>query len=156
MTQLQPGDVAPPLRLPDAHGDVLDLRDVLARGRRALVAFYPAAMTAGCTVEACEFRERLEDFQAAGVDVLMVSPDDPDTLRQFADHEDLAFPLLSDVDHRSIDAWGAWGTKVVDGKEKIGVIRSSVVVAPDGRVEAVAYGVKPAGHAASMLATLSG
>lgn len=142
--RLQPGEPAPDFTLPDADGRPVSLSSY--RGQRVVVWFYPAAMTPGCTKEACGFRDNLADLTGAGLAVVGVSPDPPATLRRFADAEGLTYPLLSDPDHAVLQAWGAYGQKQLYGRTVTGVIRSTVVVAADGRVEAAYYGVRATGH----------
>lgn len=147
-TRLQPGDTAPVFTLPDAAGDDVDLASY--RGRRVVVYFYPAAMTPGCTTQACDFRDSLSSLQAAGVDVVGISPDPPAKLAAFRDAEGLTFPLLADPGHAVIAAYGAWGEKQNYGRTYVGVIRSTVVVGADGTVEKAMYNVKAKGHVAKL------
>jgi peroxiredoxin Q/BCP len=146
--KLAPGDPAPDFTLPAADGSTVTLSQL--RGRHVVVYFYPRASTPGCTTEACDFRDSLESLQAAGYTVLGVSPDKPGALTDFIRDERLTFPLLSDPDHGVIEAWGAWGEKTLYGKKNVGVIRSTVVVDPDGKVELARYNVKATGHVASL------
>ena len=104
------------------------------RGRRVVVYFYPAASTPGCTKEACDFRDNLSELNGAGLDVLGISPDKPAKLAKFRDKEGLTFPLLSDADKGVLTAWGAYGEKQMYGKTVTGVIRSTFVIDPDGKV----------------------
>jgi len=150
--QLSPGQTAPDFALPTADGSTVSLSDY--RGRRVIVYFFPAAMTPGCTKQACDFRDSLGSLQAAGYAVLGISPDAPAKLARFAERDALAFPLLSDPDHEVLLAWGAWGEKTRYGKKIVGVIRSTVVVGPDGTVELARYNVKATGHVASLRAAL--
>jgi len=145
---LEPGQPAPDFTLPAADGSSVALADY--RGRHVVVYFYPAAMTPGCTKQACDFRDSLAALQAAGYAVLGISPDQPAKLARFAERDGLAFPLLSDPDREVLAAWGAWGEKSLYGKKVTGVIRSTVVVAPDGTVELARYNVKATGHVASL------
>src|SRR6201999_2909027 len=108
-TRLAPGDEAPDFTLPDADGNLVSLSKL--RGQRVIVYFYPAAMTPGCTKEACDFTAALPDLSAEGVTVLGISPDPPAKLAKFRDKEHLAFPLLSDPDKTVHDAYGAYGEK---------------------------------------------
>ncbi len=142
--RLQAGDVAPEFTLPDAEGNKVSLSSL--RGQRVIIYFYPAAMTPGCTTQACDFRDSLASLSAAGVAVLGVSPDGPAKLAKFRDKEGLNFPLLSDADHAVLDAYGAYGEKMMYGKTSVGVIRSTFVVGPDGKIEHAYYGVKAKGH----------
>ncbi|MYM20225.1 thioredoxin-dependent thiol peroxidase [Brevibacterium sp. 5221] len=148
MPRLEPGNTAPAFTLQDQDGADVSLADYA--GRRVVVYFYPAAMTPGCTTEACDFRDSLAALAGAGVDVLGVSPDEPAKLKRFAEQEGLTFPLLSDPDKTMMTEWGAFGEKKNYGKVVQGVIRSTVVVAADGTVEAAQYNVKATGHVARL------
>ena len=145
---LRPGDPAPDFTLPDADGTPVSLSGF--RGRRVIVYFYPAAGTPGCTKEACDFRDNLTDLNDAGVDVLGISPDSPAKLARFRDAEGLAFPLLSDVDRTVLTAWGAFGEKQMYGKTVTGVIRSTFLVDPEGKIEEALYNVRASGHVAKL------
>jgi thioredoxin-dependent peroxiredoxin len=146
--QLAPGDPAPDFTLPTADGSTITLSQL--RGKHVVVYFYPRASTPGCTTEACDFRDSLSALQAACYTVLGVSPDKPGALTDFARDEHLTYPLLSDPDHAVLEAWGAWGEKTLYGKKNIGVIRSTVVVDPEGKVQLAKYNVKATGHVASL------
>jgi peroxiredoxin Q/BCP len=146
--QLSPGQTAPDFALPAADGSVVSLSDYT--GQHVIVYFYPAAMTPGCTKQACNFRDSLASLRAAGYAVLGVSPDTPAKLARFVERDALTFPLLADPDHEVLRTWGAWGEKTLYGKKVVGVIRSTVVVGPDGTVELTRYNVKAAGHVASL------
>jgi len=146
--RLTPGDVAPDFTLPTADGGSVTLSDL--RGREVIVYFYPAAMTPGCTKEACDFRDSLASLQGAGYEVVGVSPDGVDKLAKFVEAEQLTFPLASDTDHAVLDAWGAWGERTLYGKKVVGVIRSTVVVDAEGRVRLAQYNVKATGHVAKL------
>jgi peroxiredoxin len=150
--RLQPGDVAPRFSLPSADGDKVSLDQL--RGRKVILYFYPAAMTPGCTTEACDFRDNLGSLTGAGYAVLGVSPDEPDKLVTFRDQQALTFPLLADPDHAVHDAYGAWGQKSVNGKTVTGVIRSTFVIDEEGRVENAMYNVAPTGHVAELRRSL--
>lgn len=147
-SKLAPGDIAPDFTLPDADGDEQTLS--AHRGRKVVVYFYPAAMTPGCTTEACDFRDSLDSLAASGVDVLGISPDKPDKLAKFRDKEGLTFPLLADPDRKVLEAYGAWGEKTMYGKQTVGVIRSTFVVDEDGRIEKAFYNVRATGHVAKI------
>ena len=142
--RLAPGDEAPDFTLPDADGNPVSLSAL--RGRQVIVYFYPAAMTPGCTKEACDFSESLPDLSKAGLAVLGISPDAPAKLQKFRDKEHITFPLLSDPERTVLAAYGAYGEKMNYGKKTMGVIRSTFVVGADGKVEKVYYGVKATGH----------
>jgi thioredoxin-dependent peroxiredoxin len=147
-TRLAPGDAAPSFTLPDADGNEVSLSSL--RGQRVIVYFYPAAMTPGCTKQACDFRDSLSSLAAAGFAVLGISPDAPSKLAKFRDRDGLTFPLLSDPQHAVLTAYGAWGEKMMYGKKSVGVIRSTFVIGPDGTVERAQYGVKATGHVARL------
>jgi peroxiredoxin Q/BCP len=146
--RLAAGDEAPDFSLPGADGTQVRLSDL--RGERVIVYFYPAAMTPGCTKEACDFRDSLSALAAAGVKVLGISPDQPARLAKFRDRDGLNFPLLSDPDRQVQKAYGAYGEKKLYGKTTVGVIRSTFVVGPEGKVERAYYGVKATGHVARL------
>jgi thioredoxin-dependent peroxiredoxin len=146
--RLAPGDEAPDFTLSDADGNAVTLSSL--RGQRVIVYFYPAAMTPGCTKEACDFRDSRADLAAAGTTVLGISPDKPEKLARFREKEGLNFTLLSDPDRTVLEAYGAYGEKKLYGKTTVGVIRSTFVVGPDGRLEQAQYGVKATGHVARL------
>ena len=150
--RLAPGDPAPDFTLPDADGRPVSLSSF--RGRSVIVYFYPAAMTPGCTKEACDFRDNLADLNGQGITVLGISPDQPAKLGKFRDKEGLTFPLLSDPDHAVLEAYGAYGEKMLYGKTTVGVIRSTFVIGADGTVEKALYGVKATGHVARLRAEI--
>ncbi len=152
-TRLSPGDRAPEFTLPDADGKPVSLADY--HGRRVIVYFYPAASTPGCTKEACDFRDSLAALNGAGLDVVGISPDTPAKLAEFRDEQGLTFPLLSDVDKQTLNAWGAYGEKQLYGKTVTGVIRSTFVIDPDGLVEKAMYNVRATGHVAKLRRELS-
>jgi len=142
--KLAPGDEAPDFSLPDADGKTVPLSAL--RGQRVIVYFYPAAMTPGCTKEACDFTAALPDLTASGTAVLGISPDSPAKLAKFREKEHLAFPLLSDPDKTVLTAYGAYGEKMNYGKTIMGVIRSTFVIGADGKIEKALYAVKATGH----------
>ncbi|HEX7805848.1 MAG TPA: thioredoxin-dependent thiol peroxidase [Cellulomonas sp.] len=148
MPRLSTGDLAPDFTLPTADGGSVTLSDL--RGQHVVVYFYPAAMTPGCTTQACDFRDSLTSLAAAGYAVIGISPDPVAKLAQFAAEDGLTFPLASDVDRSVLEGWGAYGEKQLYGKTVTGVIRSTVVVGPDGRVELAQYNVKATGHVAKL------
>jgi len=150
--RLTPGDPAPDFSLPDADDKPVTLMQF--RGRRVIIYFYPAASTPGCTKQACDFRDNLRQLQNAGLEVVGISPDPPAKLQKFRDEEGLTFPLLSDPDHRVLEAFGAWGEKSLYGKTVTGVIRSTVVVDASGQVEHAFYNVKATGHVAKLMRDL--
>ena len=146
--RLIPGDPAPAFTLKNAVGQDVSLGDFL--GRSTVVYFYPAASTPGCTKQACDFRESLASLQRAGYDVVGISPDPVDKLAKFAAAEGLDFPLLSDPDHAVAEAYAAWGEKKNYGKTYQGLIRSTVVVDPEGKVAVAQYNVRATGHVAKL------
>lgn len=148
MTRLAPGDPAPTFTLPDADGKPVALSDY--RGRRVIVYFYPAAMTPGCTTQACDFRDNLSSLAAAGIDVLGISPDPPEKLAEFRERDGVTFPLLSDEDRSTLLAYGAFGEKKLYGKVVEGVIRSTFVIDANGVIEKAMYNVKATGHVAKL------
>jgi peroxiredoxin Q/BCP len=146
--RLAPGDKAPDFTLLDANGNPVSLSAL--RGHRVIVYFYPAAMTPGCTRQACDFRDSLSSLAAAGVKVVGISPDRPEKLAKFREKEDLNFPLLSDPDRSVHEAYGAYGEKKLYGKTTTGVIRSTFVIDADGKIEKALYAVKATGHVARL------
>jgi len=146
------GDVAPLFTLPDADGNPVSLSDFA--GKPVIVYFYPAAMTPGCTTEACDFTSARGSLDTAGYAVLAISPDKPEKLAKFREKEDLSITLLSDADRSVMGAWGAYGEKKQYGKTVQGVIRSTFVVGADGRIEQAWRNVKATGHVSRVLKEL--
>lgn len=146
--RLVPGDQAPTFTLKDADGQDVSLSDFA--GSKVILYFYPAAMTPGCTTQACDFRDSLGSLQAAGYTVLGISKDDPATLKTFEERDALTFPLLSDEDLAVHHAYGAYGEKNSYGKIVTGVLRSTFVLDEDGHIEQALYNVKATGHVASL------
>jgi len=146
--RLEPGTEAPQFTLPDADGKPVSLSDYA--GRKVIVYVYPAAMTPGCTKQACDFRDSLQSLAAAGYAVLGLSPDKPEKLAKFRERDGLTFPLLSDQDKKVLEAYGAYGEKKLYGKVVVGVIRSTFVVGEDGKIELAQYAVKATGHVAKL------
>jgi peroxiredoxin Q/BCP len=142
--RLAPGDPAPDFTLPDADGNQVSLSSL--RGQRVIIYYYPAAMTPGCTKQACDFRDTRNDWSQAGFSVLGISPDGPAKLAKFREKEGLTFPLLSDPGRDVLQAYGAYGEKMMYGKKSVGVIRSTFVIGADGTIEQAYYGVKATGH----------
>jgi peroxiredoxin Q/BCP len=147
-TRLSPGDQAPDFTLPTADGGQLSLADL--RGRKVVLYAYPAAMTPGCTTQACDFRDSLASLQGAGYQVVGISPDPPAKLAKFVERDALTFPLVADQDKSVLTAYGAYGEKQLYGKTVVGVIRSTFVVDEEGRVERAMYNVKATGHVAKL------
>jgi peroxiredoxin Q/BCP len=148
VTRLEAGDTAPDFTLPTDDGGEVTLSDL--RGRRVIVYFYPAAMTPGCTKQACDFSDSLDSLRAEGYDVLGISPDKPEKLARFRAKDGLTITLLSDSDRSVMKQYGAFGEKKLYGKVVEGVIRSTVVVDPEGKVEVAQYNVKATGHVAKL------
>ncbi|MBK3558145.1 MULTISPECIES: thioredoxin-dependent thiol peroxidase [Streptomyces] len=150
--RLKPGDTAPAFALPDADGNEVSLAD--HKGRKVIVYFYPAALTPGCTKQACDFTDNLDLLANAGYDVIGVSPDKPEKLAKFRDTENLKVTLVGDPAKETLAAYGAFGEKKLYGKVVTGVIRSTVVVDEDGKVEHAFYNVKATGHVAKIIRDL--
>lgn len=147
MTQrLEPGNTAPDFSLLDQDGTRISLADL--RGEKVVLYFYPAAMTPGCTTQACDFRDSIGSLQGAGYRVIGISRDEPSTLAEFRERDGLTFTLLSDPDHAVHSAYGVWGEKMNYGKVIEGVIRSTFVLNADGVIDIALYNVKATGHVA--------
>jgi peroxiredoxin Q/BCP len=150
--QLDIGQTAPMFTLPSTTGQSISLAEYA--GSRVVLYAFPAAMTPGCTTQACDFRDNIVAFNQAKVAVLGISPDSIDTLHEFAERDGLTFPLLADPDHAVLESYGAWGEKKLYGKTVIGVIRSTFVIAADGTIEEARYNVKATGHVAKLMREL--
>ena len=148
MARLSPGDIAPDFTLTSDTGEEVSLSGL--RGRKVIVYFYPAAMTPGCTKQACDFTDSLSSLQAAGYDVVGISPDKPEKLAKFRERDGLTITLLSDPSKSVLTAWGAFGEKKLYGKTVEGVIRSTFVVDEAGKVELAQYNVRATGHVAKL------
>ena len=146
--RLSPGDPAPDFTLASDTGEQVSLSSL--RGRKVIVYFYPAAMTPGCTTQACDFTDSLSALQGAGYDVLGISPDKPEKLAKFRAKDSLTITLLADSDRSVMTAYGAYGEKKMYGKTVEGVIRSTFVVDEEGRIELAQYNVKATGHVAKL------
>lgn len=151
-TTINPGDPAPPFSLPATDGKTITLRSF--RGKPVVLYFYPKDDTSGCTTEACEFRDHWRAVQAAGAVVLGISPDGVPSHEKFRAKYRLPFPLLADTDHAVAGAYGAWGEKSMYGRKYQGILRTTFLIGPDGRVAQVFQKVKPKGHAAQVLDAL--
>jgi len=151
--RLSPGDPAPDFTLPSDTGEEVTLASL--RGKKVIVYFYPAAMTPGCTKQACDFTDSLDSLHAAGYEVLGISPDSPSRLAKFRERDHLTITLLSDADKSVMTSYGAFGEKKLYGKLVEGVIRSTIVVGEDGTVELAQYNVKATGHVAKLRRDLS-
>ncbi|MGI5352619.1 thioredoxin-dependent thiol peroxidase [Streptomyces sp. CA-250714] len=150
--RLEPGDAAPDFTLPDADGKDVSLSE--HRGRKVIVYFYPAALTPGCTKQACDFTDNLELLAGQGYEVIGVSPDKPEKLAKFREKESLKVTLVGDPSKETMEAYGAFGEKKLYGKTVTGVIRSTVIVDEDGKVERALYNVKATGHVAKLIKDL--
>lgn len=148
-SRLSPGDTAPDFTLTDDTGAEVSLADLRKDGK-VVVYFYPAAMTPGCTKQACDFSDSLDSLQGAGYRVVGISPDKPEKLAKFREKESLTLTLLSDPDKSVLATYGAFGEKKLYGKVVEGVIRSTFVVDADGTVEVAQYNVKATGHVAKL------
>ena len=146
--RLSPGDTAPDFTLPDDQGGEVSLSGL--RGRKVIVYFYPAAMTPGCTTQACDFSDNINTLHREGYEVLGISPDSPAKLAKFREKDGLTITLLADQDRAVMNAYGAFGEKKLYGKTVEGVIRSTVVVDEDGTVSHALYNVKATGHVAKL------
>ncbi|MGO3327786.1 thioredoxin-dependent thiol peroxidase [Gordonia sp. (in: high G+C Gram-positive bacteria)] len=151
--RLSVGDTAPGFTLLDSTEKPVSLSDYA--GRKVIVYFYPAAMTPGCTKQACDFRDSLAELNGQGIDVIGVSPDKPAKLAKFVERDELTFPLLSDPDKTVLTAWGAFGEKKMYGKVVQGVIRSTFLVDENGVIAAAQYNVRATGHVAKLRRDLS-
>ncbi|MDW6062425.1 thioredoxin-dependent thiol peroxidase [Streptomyces sp. FXJ1.4098] len=150
--RLQPGDTAPAFTLPNADGKPVSLADYA--GRKVIVYFYPAALTPGCTKQACDFTDNLDLLAQHGYDVIGISPDKPEKLAKFRDKEHLKVTLLGDPEKEVLQAYGAFGEKKMYGKTVTGVIRSTVIVDEQGKVERALYNVRATGHVAKIIKDL--
>ncbi|HSV38669.1 MAG TPA: thioredoxin-dependent thiol peroxidase [Nocardioidaceae bacterium] len=146
--RLSVGDPAPDFTLSDDKGGSVTLSDL--RGKKVIVYFYPAAMTAGCTKQACDFTESLDSLRGRGYEVVGISPDKPEKLAKFRERDGLTITLLSDPDKAVMNEYAAFGEKMMYGKKVTGVIRSTIVVDEDGKVEVAQYNVKATGHVAKL------
>jgi peroxiredoxin Q/BCP len=146
--RLEPGAKAPIWKLPTADGTKLSLSDL--KGKKVILYAYPAAMTPGCTTQACDFRDSLASLTAAGYAVVGISPDKPEKLAKFVERDAITFPLVSDEDKSVLTAYGAYGEKKNYGKTVMGVIRSTFVIDEKGKIEHAFYNVKATGHVAKL------
>ncbi|MCS3842161.1 thioredoxin-dependent thiol peroxidase [Microbacterium sp. AK031] len=146
--RLEPGTAAPDFSLSDQDGEKVALSDLL--GQRTILYFYPAAMTPGCTTQACDFRDSIASLHGAGYRVVGISRDEPSKLAEFRERDGLTFTLLSDPDHAVHTAYGVWGEKMNYGKVVEGVIRSTFVLDEHGTITQALYNVKATGHVARL------
>jgi len=150
---LAEGDAAPDFTLPDQDGGEVSLSSL--RGETVVLYFYPRADTPGCTTQACGVRDRGDEYAAVGARVIGVSPDEPAALKKFAGKYDLGFTLVGDADHAVADAYGAWGEKSMYGKKYMGMLRSTFIIDPQGKIAKVFPKVQPKKHDALVLKALS-
>ena len=148
MAKLTDGDKAPAFSLKDDTGKLVKLSGY--KGRKVVVYFYPAALTPGCTKQACDFTDNLKLLDKAGIDVVGISPDSPEKLAKFREKEGLKITLLSDPDRSTLEAYGAFGEKMMYGKKTTGVLRSTFVVDGEGRIALAQYNVRAKGHVAKL------
>ena len=141
---LAEGDRAPAFTLPDQDGKKVKLSDF--KGQTVVLYFYPRADTPGCTTQACGIRDRSDEYAAAGAKVIGVSPDAPETLEKFDDKYGLGFTLLGDINHKVADKYGAWGEKSMYGKKYMGMLRSTFIIDPKGKIAKVFPKVQPKKH----------
>ncbi|HXQ59440.1 MAG TPA: thioredoxin-dependent thiol peroxidase [Acidimicrobiales bacterium] len=154
MATLDAGDKAPAFTLPDQDGRKVSLKDFA--GRQVVVYFYPADDTPGCTKEACQFNDNLKAFEKSDVVVIGISPDGAEKHVKFRNKYGLAFPLLSDPDHKVMEKYGAYGEKTLYGKKTVGVIRSTFLIGPDQKIVRAWHHVRADGHAEKVLAETTG
>lgn len=146
--RLEPGAKAPAFTLIDDKGEKVKLSDFA--GKTVVLYAYPAAMTPGCTTQACDFRDSLSALQAAGIEVIGISPDSPEKLAKFREKDGLNFTLVSDPDKKVLTKYGAFGEKKMYGKTVTGVIRSTFVIDPKGKIQEALYNVRAKGHVAKL------
>lgn len=149
MARLEEGKVAPKFTLKDQDGKSVSLSSY--KGQKVVVYFYPKDDTPGCTKEACQFNDNLRKFSNSNVAVLGISPDGDAAHTKFRTKYKLKFPLLSDPDKKVMEAYGAYGEKMMYGKKTVGVIRSTFLVDEKGKIERAWYNVRADGHAEKVL-----
>lgn len=149
MTGLKAGDKAPAFEAKDQDGNVVSSESL--KGKRVVMFFYPKDNSSGCTVEAKNLRDGMQQLKEAGFEVIGVSPDSEKSHRGFIDKNGLPFPLVADTDHRVAEAFGVWGEKSMYGRKFMGVFRTTFVIGVDGTIEKVFDKVKTADHTAQIL-----
>ncbi len=149
---LEQGDKAPAFTLPDQDGNKVKLSDF--KGETVVLYFYPRADTPGCTTQACGIRDRGDEYEKFGVKVIGVSPDEPEAIKKFDDKYGLGFTLVGDVDHKVAEKYGAWGEKSMYGKKYMGMLRSTFIIDPKGKIARVFPKVQPKKHDALVLKAL--
>ena len=152
---LQEDAKAPKIELLTDKNEKLTLASLTKAGKNVVVYFYPKSDTPGCTTEACEFRDQHSQFPRTDTAVLGISPDPVKAQAKFQAKFDLPFTLLADPDHAAAEAYGVWIEKSMYGKKYMGVERTTFLITPDGKIKKIWHKVKPAGHAAEVLAALS-
>ena len=151
--RLSPGDTAPDFTLTDDKGAQVSLSDL--RGKKVIVYFYPAAMTPGCTTQACDFSDNINTLHRDGYEVLGISPDKPEKQAKFDQKYSLGFPLLADTEHAVAEAYGVWAEKKNYGKTYMGIVRSAFLIDEQGKIAAAWYKVSPADTPKNLLAALA-
>ena len=146
---MKEGDAAPDIRLRTDSGEEFRLSSL--KGKRVVLYFYPKAATPGCTTEACEFRNDIKAFVNKGVAVVGISPDKPEAQARFKQKYELPFTLLADQEKTVAEAYGVWREKSMYGRKVMGIVRSTFVIGPDGKIEKIYDNVKAKGHAAQVL-----
>jgi peroxiredoxin Q/BCP len=146
-------DTAPAFSLKNDAGEIIRLSQF--KGKRVILYFYPAASTPGCTKQACDFTDNLKLFSSLDFVIIGISPDKPEKLAKFREQEDLKFILLSDPEKEVLTKYGAFGEKKLYGKTVVGVIRSTFVISPTGKIEHAFYNVKATGHVAKLIRDLA-
>jgi peroxiredoxin Q/BCP len=146
-------DTAPAFALKNDAGETVRLSQF--KGKRVILYFYPAALTPGCTKQACDFTDNLKLFNSLDFVIIGISPDKPEKLAKFREQEGLKIILLSDPEKEVLTKYGAYGEKKLYGKTVVGVIRSTFVISPTGKVEHAFYNVKATGHVAKLIRDLA-
>lgn len=149
---LKIGSKAPDLKLTDEAGNPFKLSSL--KGKTVVLYFYPKADTPGCTTESCEFRDHTADFAAKDAVIIGISPDTEKAQTKFKNKYTLPFTLLADAESKGAEAYGVWVEKSMYGKTYMGVARTTFIIGPDGKIKHIFEKVKPAGHAAEVLAAL--
>jgi peroxiredoxin Q/BCP len=149
---LKVGDQAPDIRVQTDSGEAFQLSAM--KGKRVVLYFYPKADTPGCTTESCEFRDSAGALAEKGAAVIGISPDKPAAQAKFKEKYGLTFPLLADEDKTAAEAYGVWQEKNMYGRKTMGIVRTTFVIGPDGKIEKIYNKVKAAGHAAQVLSDL--
>jgi peroxiredoxin Q/BCP len=152
MAELKVGSKAPAIDLPADDGSQFKLSSL--KGRNVILYFYPKADTPGCTAESCEFRDAFPKFEGVDAAVIGISPDTQAAQAKFKKKFNLPFPLLCDTTHAVAEAYGVWKEKSMYGRKYMGIERTTFLIGPDGKIRKIFAKVKPAGHAAEVMAAL--